>query len=191
MGNCIGERNQGLFVLFLLSLSFLTVITTATSFAVIAASLKSQEELYDHEHIEAINAGATSEWHRHSHVLLKVFKHLPVTFSFGCFTAACAWSLISLLYYHLQIISIGQTTNERVRAVYSHGDNPYDHGCASNWTRCVLRLCYPPPSRLPRDFSEIVQEGPNEVLESVWNGGDHIRVPSTADSQTSLVSSSG
>ncbi len=72
------------------------------------------------------------------------------------FAVLCAWSLTSLTCFHALIITLAQTTNERVRGVYQYGGvrNPADRGCWRNW----LELCCSgvPDSLLPRDFSEVV-----------------------------------
>ena len=101
---------------------------------------------------------------------------MPLTVFFGIFTLLCAWSLTSLTLFHAMIISIAQTTNERVRGVYRYGGvvNAADDGCCHNWCNafCTTR----PPSRLPNDFSEIVfadngrtGECGGVIKESVWN----------------------
>lgn len=176
-----------MFVLFLLSLSFLTLITTATSIAVLVAAWKKEEMFYETKH-HSVSLDPTPGWQKQSDILWKVIQRVPLSSGFGLFTGLCAWSLLSLLYYHIQIISIGQTTNERVRGVYRRGDNPYDRGCARNWSRCAGLLCHPPPSRLPRDFSEVVTEG-DDIVDSVWTARG--AALSGSDSQTSLLSMSG
>lgn len=54
------------------------------------------------------------------------------------------------------IITVAQTTNERVRNVYQLGRNQNvdDHGCCSNWKHafCSQR----PESQLPADFTDMV-----------------------------------
>lgn len=81
---------------------------------------------------------------------------MPVVMLFGCFTLLCAWSLTSLLLFHAMIITVAQTTNERVRNVYQLGRNQNvdDHGCCSNWKHafCSQR----PESQLPADFTDMV-----------------------------------
>ena len=105
------------------------------------------------------------------HRLWKAVLHEKFTFVFGTFTLLCAWSLTSLLCFHAMIISVAQTTNERVRGVYRFGqvDNDADRGCCTNWyTAC----CWPyPVSRLPKDMSEMVICEYTEP-EEVWTGID-------------------
>ena len=56
-------------------------------------------------------------------------------------------SLIALLGYHLRLVSIGETTNERVKGVWKGKTKLHDRGCCGNYG---LLLREPvPPSRLP------------------------------------------
>ena len=95
-----------------------------------------------------------------------------LTFVFGGFTLLCAWSLTSLLFFHAMIISVAQTTNERVRGVYRVGqaENEADKGCLMNWFTAACVPC--PTSRLPNDMSEAVIADYENRPESVWNGDD-------------------
>lgn len=177
----MGERNHGTFVLFLLSLTLLTILTTSTSIAIVVAACRRQQTKY-----ELKPSTEDSDWKRNPHVILRVLQKLPVSVMFGLFTGLCTWSLLSLLSYHLRLISIGQTTNERVRAVFNYESNPYDKGCCRNWSHCTLLLFCPPTSQLPRDFSEVVREKLEEVKETEWVGGGPSMT--NADSQASLRS---
>jgi palmitoyltransferase ZDHHC9/14/18 len=91
-----------------------------------------------------------------SHILWQVIKSSPVTVIFLVFTFFCAWSLVSLLGYHAMIISVAQTTNERMRNVYQHvsTSNPADRGCIRNWWNMFFGPLE--PSLLPSDFSQVV-----------------------------------
>jgi hypothetical protein len=90
---------------------------------------------------------------------------MPIVVLFGIFTLLCAWSLTSLLLFHGLIITLAQTTNERVRNVYQHTVNTDNHGCCANW---AYALCSRRPSSLlPNDFSEMVTCG--VCQESVWS----------------------
>jgi len=92
-----------------------------------------------------------------------------LTFLFGSFTLLCAWSLTSLLCFHGMIISVAQTTNERVRGVYRFGqiENDADNGLCHNWYTAVCSPC--PVSRLPIDMSQEVITDYKDRPESVWN----------------------
>lgn len=103
---------------------------------------------------------------------------MPIVVLFGTFTLLCAWSLTSLLVFHGMIISLAQTTNERVRNVYQYGNQNVDnHGCVQNW--CYALCSKRRPSLLPNDFSEFVTCG--VCQESVWSGSE---IGSTNDLST-------
>lgn len=55
-----------------------------------------------------------------SYRLWRTIATWPLVSLFGIFTLLCAWTLTSLLLYHMMIISVAQTTNERVRGVYRY-----------------------------------------------------------------------
>jgi hypothetical protein len=124
--------------------------------------------------------------------LCKAVLSEKFTFVFGAFTLLCAWSLTSLLCFHAMIISVAQTTNERVRGVYRFGqvDNDADHGCCWNW---YAACCWPyPTSRLPTDMSQTVVCDYTEP-EEVWIGPDHGETGNGAGTNgaaTNLASSS-
>lgn len=86
---------------------------------------------------------------RSSQTLWQTMCFMPFTFFLGIFFLASSWSLVSLLFYHVMIISQGQTTHERVRGIYyqslrrrsfsrlrpgrgSRRSNKYDHHSSSN-----------------------------------------------------------
>ena len=125
-----------------------------------------------------------------------VLSALPIEVAFGLFSLLCAWSLTSLTCFHAMIITMAQTTNERVRGVYEYGGlmNMADEGCWRNWKKALCDAI--PESRIPGDFSEIVtrqesggvgQDGESEssplVEEGIWPGWQY------SHSFTSLVSS--
>ena len=85
------------------------------------------------------------------------------------FCLLCAWSLTSLTCFHVLIISLAQTTNERVRGVFAYcgARNTANRGCLSNW---VSALCgRRPPSKLPLDFSQLVICGECDADEKIWD----------------------
>jgi hypothetical protein len=92
----------------------------------------------------------------HYHIALRILSKLPIELVFGLFSLLCAWSITSLTCFHALIITLGQTTNERVRGVYQYGGviNPDDNGCWNNWMEMMCKKI--PESRLPTDFSDVV-----------------------------------
>jgi hypothetical protein len=105
-------------------------------------------------------------------LVYQCIKSEPAAVFLSVFTLLCAWSLASLTSFHGLIISLGQTTNERVRGVYETLENPANKGCFNNWYEAICSKI--PPSRIPRDFSEIVdcrkgraERDGNDVEENV------------------------
>ena len=162
VGNCIGARNHKPFFIFLVLISSITTLITITCFRII-------KETFDDLKEEDIAAMAS---HPMQHgpeeepsidglsLLFYTISHLPIVFFMSVFTLLCTWSLTSLTFFHALIISVAQTTNERVRNVYKGGGsesglaNPADMGFVMNWTNAFCTVC--PESRLPEDFSEEV-----------------------------------
>jgi hypothetical protein len=76
--------------------------------------------------------------------------------SVGLFGVLVSLSLLSLLAYHVWLLSVSETTNENLRQNFLRNVNPYDRGCCTNWHRLLWADL--PPSRL--DFlTEEVREG--------------------------------
>ena len=148
----------------------MTILTTICAFEVLVDSFQNTS------HIVTNNDGTTiniSNMQR----LWKAILSVKLTFLFGSFTLLCAWSLTSLLCFHGMIISVAQTTNERVRGVYRFGqvENNADKGCCHNWYIAACKPC--PVSRLPIDMSSQVITDYETRPEMVWNddneeGGD-------------------
>ena len=190
VGNCIGERNHRTFFIFLVSVSVLTFVITASCWRVIGESYREsalEEEEEEVEHAEEVEEEEESEdgllwnpagdYNHHPHgggystnhsnnttqpppfyyqAVFRTLSSHPIEVAFGLFSLLCAWSLLSLTCFHAVIITLAQTTNERVRGVFQYGGiiNPADEGCWNNW---MGLCCNPvPESRLPKDFSEEV-----------------------------------
>ena len=180
-GNCIGERNHRYFFFFLVSLSGLTIFVAITCLQLI---LSAYELRIIENGLGPVTTDSTMvDKDSHIHQIWDILLSMPVVVLFGTFCLLCAWSLISLLCFHILIISLAQTTNERVRNVYQHGrnHNSQDQGCWKNWGRA---LCSPrPSSKLPMDFSEMVFCEPCETPETVWSPPMEQEIPSPMASQ--------
>lgn len=174
-GNCIGERNHRIFFGFLICLSLLTILVTAATVRLLLVAYQ-RIAVADSPGIGPVlslnvtDINEVAEYgERTSHRLLAAMLSMPVTVLLGTFTLLSAYTLLSLLIYHAVIISVAQTTNERVRGVYRYGTavNTADKGCCRNWYNA---FCVPlPPSRLPPDFSAVIQVDRSDY-EAPWNG---------------------
>lgn len=138
-GSCIGIRNHAYFCWFLTTISLLAMVVTATVARVFYLQWR-VDSLLTKQPVSAL-------W--------ETASKMPWMMLLGLFTLMVAYSLVSLWIYHMILISVGQTTNERVRGVYRYRRraNPADLGCWANWSRAC---CQPvSPSRLPDMYSTV------------------------------------
>jgi palmitoyltransferase ZDHHC9/14/18 len=172
VGNCIGERNHSLFFLFLINISCLCVTVTWCSFQVLANVYHTVLITNRHHISSLLNATVDTDshtLHQKSSIatvllefgrdLLETFAQHPAVVLLFAFCVLSGWSLISLTLFHSMIISLAQTTNERVRGVYRHRRhlNSADEGCCTNWMNAFLQPR--PPSLLPPSFHTSMDVG--------------------------------
>lgn len=160
VGNCIGERNHRIFFIFLISVSSLTTLVTTTAVRIFVMTYKQRLDSY---HNNGDNHPTRLQ------MLIDEVMSMPVVIIMGIFCLMCAWSLTSLTCYHAMIIAVAQTTNERVRGVYSpigRYENINDEGCVTNYRKALCST--QPTSRLPWDFSDVVVCEARE--DARWNG---------------------
>ena len=115
-GNCIAKRNYRYFLRFLVSLTAYVLAVLVISVTVLidqvaaAHGTNSEKQFF---------TGIYASWS---------------TLATAMVTFLSIWSLISLLIFHVQLISLGQTTNEHIRAVYTNHANPFNRGF---WGNCL------------------------------------------------------
>lgn len=158
-----------------MSLSLLSVLVTAAAIRLLLeayhrVSVADSPGIGPVLEVNVTNINEMAEYgERTSHRFLTAMLSMPVTVLMGTFTLLSSYTLLSLLLYHAIIISLAQTTNERVRGVYRYGTsvNTADQGCVRNWWQAC---CAPiPPSRLPMDFSAMVRVD-RFANEAPWSG---------------------
>jgi hypothetical protein len=201
VGNCIGARNRRAFFMFVVSVTLLALWAAACSIRLIVLAVREAAVVLDggaggvgpvladpHYRGEARQDYDYRPRESAGRVAWSTIERMPAVCFFGLFAVGCSWSLASLLGYHALLVSVSQTTNERVRQVYrrySTGSpsavgisprnrNESDRGCCLNWYRFC---CEPiPPSNLP-DFSALVPgRNPAVPVESEWRGETHVEM---------------
>lgn len=121
VGTCIGARNYFYFIVFLFSLTLLSIYMTAVCGVVLArAALDS-------------NAGSGTER------LSRGIDKRPIALAIGVYTLLVFLAVVNLAVYHLGLIMGNQTTNEQVKRVWESRPNPYDRGCSHNMHTAFCR----------------------------------------------------
>lgn len=106
MGNCIGRRNRGLFLLFLTMMLVLGIRNLIWGIRNIVAAMEATDYFY------------------------QTCTVMFVLLTMGLTIMVC----FCLLVFQIFLISKAQTTAEFVRKYWEGVVNPYDEGCFSNWT---------------------------------------------------------
>lgn len=147
MGNCIGERNYGLFLSFLLAAACYTLYVCA--FCVAELALRTRETLAASRaggpasRATMAAAAAKDPYALRTDTVLGAFfasvTVCPAALVLAMYTLVVAVLLAMLGAYHVYLISINETTNENVKDLYYDG-NPFNESCARNWGQVVCGL---------------------------------------------------
>ena len=122
-GTCIGQRN------YLSFLAFLAWTCVACLFL---------DGALLHELYRADKAEASSI----KEALVDWATAKPLAAGLALYLSFLLVSLIALLGYHLRLVALGETTNERVKGVWKGKAKPHDRGCCGNYARCCGRPCH-------------------------------------------------
>jgi len=121
LGTCVGRRNYGTFLVFMFSLTLVTLGTIGVSIAHLA--------LYT---LDQYNSGSASSM---SHaVRLSLAGNIPVAIVCGI-CILFMWFIVGLTGYHCFLVFNGMTTYEHIRGAFDSLGNPYDRG---TWWRNFL-----------------------------------------------------
>jgi len=114
-GTCIGKRNYRFFCAFVFSVNALSI------FLVVVLMVQLLSKANDmHEGKWILN-------------VFQAFQSLPVSCGLFFFISLSLMLVFSLGSYHCYLLSIAQTTNEKMKDVWATVTNPFDTGCWSNW----------------------------------------------------------
>jgi len=117
--NCVGKRNRRYFVRFIFSVSALILLMFVTTVLILVSETKYRGDVF--------------------HAIQTNF----ITFMLSITSLTTIFILVPFCRYHLYIISIGETTFERIRKVYKDQPNPYNQGCWQNFTIVCCKPVFP------------------------------------------------
>jgi len=144
LGNCVGLRNYRYFFWFLVCVTGFCMLVTTCSFRVVLDTYREiavleeggigpvvleasdVSELWRNDTATAEDAAiaAAKYGEQTSRRLWMSLRQVPIAVVLLLAGFLCSWSLLWLLAYHCMLVSVDQTTNERVRGVYRHRPSP-------------------------------------------------------------------
>ena len=132
VGQCIGRRNYGQFLTFVLS-------TTVLAWYVFATSIVHMDNV-------AVRGAANGEPDDWAHLTGYAFRSAPASVFLMFYTFLMVWFVFGLGVFHLYLVSINQTTYENFKFRYDDDNNPYHVGCGSNFAEVCCSMV--PESKL-------------------------------------------
>lgn len=124
VGNCIGRRNYRNFIIFLFTLMLLCYYILFCSISdIILQILKEKHDKW---------------WQKIGYAIY----HQPASFTLIFWMFPVCYFTTNLAKFHLNLLIVGETTNENIRDVYYNHENPYNKGFIGN---CIRLCCQRPP----------------------------------------------
>lgn len=155
----IGLRNYRHFI------GFLVAVTAFGAFIAATTGVDVQRRAADmaHQHGQT----SATAWRDFA---TDVIAERPAPFCAGVFAACTALSVAVLLFFHIHLLRLGETTNESVRGVFARRVNPYTKGF---WANARAALWDPVP---PSQLSFLTQEvTPGSLPGMAANADDVLR----------------
>jgi len=129
VGTCIGRRNYRYFVAYVILVTlFASYILIFTTIQIVQKTEKETGESWGDQ-------------------LYAAMRDLPASCALFIYALLALLSVASLLAYHVNLICLAQTTNEKIRGTFSAVENPFDNGFVQN---CHYVCCSPIPKSLLR-----------------------------------------
>lgn len=162
VGNCIGIRNYRYFCYFILTVFLYGAFVATVSFIRLHDIAQGMAMVREGSPTNGVSDDA---WQGYFSLAI---ADRPEVFVLFLFAGCVALSVTGLIFYHLNLIRIGETTNEAVRGVYARHVNPFNAGFVANFR--VLFLDPIPPSQckfLTKDVTPAAIAGMAESVEEM------------------------
>lgn len=135
LNNCVGRRNYCLFLAYILLLTVLCVFWCVLCAVLLVQAYRTTADTSRHQLQQ-------TKWYLRCLLAARV---QPAAMALFLYLFIALTTVGSLAVYHLNLLTIGQTTNEQLRQTYS-GVSPFNRGCLRNCLHVARGLWV--PSRL-------------------------------------------